>query len=1120
MLETQGTHVFIFRDAMMEQLSEPRIASACERGFWAEPQTIDAVQPTELEVDAGTFTCRLPDGRQATVGVIQENGQVTVSSDLPGPVEILTVAEATVLVALLRREELGVFFLPSLRYRRLRQAAIAYGLEHELDLDRYLMPTVADGRLIVQPRLAGLLPLTSPKLRELGEQASNQQHPQALDGASAEQTILVISRHKYYRNPVVELIVAERTKSGGLKPPFNRIEPLRQLATATGVDEAKFYAAIARLQQVENGDRMTSDLTALHTVIRSGSDYPLYYHDEQFGENFSSKSLVPAKAALMPDTVSLSIRAEGAFYAITGRVTLDGKSYALHKLPLKLGCFFLLKNKMYLAGSALLLSIVALLREQGGKLLIHASKYRDFQRQLLDKLSESIRLEYPDLKSGTPEQLAETGFAALPERLIYLSDFGSHVMMIPVVRYGEAEVAIRTEKQVKAVDGKGNDFMVPRDDGFEQAFLSLLIKQHPYLPEQLDNQLYYFYLHKKYFLDEEWFLPVFDTWRESGIEVFGFNELSGNKLNPHKVSITIKVISGINWFNATHDVRFGRKRASLKKIQAALRNKRNYVELDDGTRGILPKEWIEKFARYFHAGEVADDDTIRYAKSNFETVTTLYEAAMLDEATSQEIQLLRERLRQVESVPAVAEPSGLKAKLRPYQRQGLDWLCFLDSLHFGGILADEMGLGKTVQIIAFMLSQREKGRTGTDLVVVPATLIFNWQRELAVLAPSLKVLTLYGTGRARSAEAVGQYDVVLTSYTTLLADIRFLKDFVFNYVYLDESQNIKNPDSQRYKAVRLLQARNRIAISGTPFENSSFDLYGQLSFACPGLLGDKRYFRDVYGKPIDQFKNQKRRKELQQKIQPFILRRTKQEVAADLPEKVATVLYSEMGTQQRKIYDAYEKEFRDFISALSGNEVDNSPMHVLRGLTRLRQICDSPALLPDGMLNTAVSAKVELLKEQIKDKAPYHKVVIFSQFVSMLQLIGQMLDEIGIGYVSLTGSTRAREQVVNTFQEDPEIRVFLVSLKAGGTGLNLTAAEVVYLVDPWWNPAVENQAIDRVHRIGQDKKVVAYRLVTPGTVEEKVLQLQDTKRALADGLVSDDVSFFRTLDRERLLRLL
>ena len=231
-------------------------------------------------------------------------------------------------------------------------------------------------------------------------------------------------------------------------------------------------------------------------------------------------------------------------------------------------------------------------------------------------------------------------------------------------------------------------------------------------------------------------------------------------------------------------------------------------------------------------------------------------------------------------------------------------------------------------------------------------------------------------------------------------------------------------------------------------------------------------------------------------------------------------LYSEMSTPQRNIYDAYEKEFREFVCALSGQELDRSSMYVLRGLTRLRQICNSPALLPDGMLNTAVSAKIELLREQIIDKSPYHKIVIFSQFVSMLHQIGQMLQEIDVPYVSLTGTTHRRGQVVDAFQDKPEIRVFLVSLKAGGTGLNLTAADVVYLVDPWWNPAVEAQAIDRVHRIGQHRDVVAYRLVTPDSVEEKILQLQATKSELAGRLVVPDASFLKTLNRDRLLELL
>ncbi len=1117
MSDFTATHTVILRNKGVDQLTEWEIVSSGGGVATIDNRVVMTVRSLELKVDSGIFALRLLGGDEALIGVLQEDGHIVVSSNSPGQSDLLTAGEAAVLVAILRREELGVFFRSALRNAKLKQAAVAYGLEHEPDLDRYLSPALVDGKLVIQPCMHGLLPLASRKLRDLGRQL--EAHSQLTEPPLVGRTVIAISRHKYYRHLVVELLDAERTKMGALKAPFTRIQPLDLVATTQDTDMLKLYAAIAKFQQVGGEGRTLTDLDALRAILKHGHVYPFYYHDDQRSENISTKTLVPVQIITLPDA-NLSVRAEGAFYAISGEVTIEHKHYSLHDLPLKFGYFLLFKNTLYLVDNLALLSVIELLKEHRGKLLIHASKYRDFQRQVLDKLSDNLRITYPDIKPGTERQLVETGFSTPPERLIYLSDFGSHVMIIPVVRYGEAEVAIRTEKQVKAVDEQGHDFMVPRDESFEQAFITLLIKQHPYLPEQLDNQLYYFYLHKKHFLDEEWFLPVFEAWNEAGIEVYGFNELSGNKLNPHRVSIDIKVISGINWFNAIHEVRFGKKKASLKKIQAALRNKRKYIVLDDGTQGILPEEWIAKFTAYFQAGEVVDDETIRFAKSNFETITTLYDAAVLADDVAKEIREFRERINHFESMQPMDEPQGLRVKLRPYQRQGLNWLCFLDKFSFGGILADEMGLGKTVQVIAFMLSQRESGRQGTDLVVVPATLVFNWQHELAALAPTLKVLILYGAGRPKTAEIIRQYDVVLTSYTTLLSDIRFLKGVMFNYVYLDESQNIKNPESQRYKAVRLLQARNRMAISGTPFENSSFDLYGQLSFACPGLLGDRRYFRDVYGKPIDQFKNQKRRQELQRKIQPFILRRTKQEVAADLPEKVVMTLYSEMGDQQRNIYDAYEKEFRDFICALSGEELDKSPMHVLRGLTRLRQICNSPALLPDGMINTGISAKIALLKEQLVDKAPYHKVVIFSQFVSMLRLIGQMLDEMGMNYVSLTGSTRNRKEVVASFQEDPEVRVFLVSLKTGGTGLNLTAAEVIYLVDPWWNPAVEEQAIDRVHRIGQHKNVMAYRLVTPNTVEEKVLRLQSTKSALAEGLVSSGDSFFRALDRETLLGLL
>nr|WP_255486850.1 DEAD/DEAH box helicase [Mucilaginibacter sp. SP1R1] len=493
---------------------------------------------------------------------------------------------------------------------------------------------------------------------------------------------------------------------------------------------------------------------------------------------------------------------------------------------------------------------------------------------------------------------------------------------------------------------------------------------------------------------------------------------------------------------------------------------------------------------------------------------------MLDDGVKDELNIYHQKLADFDSVKQIEIPESLNATLRPYQKQGLNWLNFLDDFNFGGCLADDMGLGKSIQVIAFILSQREKNSHNTNLIVVPTSLIFNWQQELAKFAPSIKLHTIYGADRIKNIDDFDQYEVILTSYGTLLSDIVFLKNYHFNYVFLDESQNIKNPESQRYRAVRLLKSRNKITITGTPIENNTFDLYGQLSFACPGLLGSKQYFKDIYSSPIDKFKSSKRAVELQNKIRPFILRRTKQQVATDLPEKTEMVLYCEMGQQQRNIYNTYEKEFREFISATTSEVLKKTPMNVLKGITKLRQICDSPLLLTGEKMPGDASAKIDTLIEQIEGKMAQHKILVFSQFVTMLDLIRKKLTGKGIAFTYLTGQTRNREAVVNEFQNNPEVRVFLISLKAGGTGLNLTEADYVYLVDPWWNPAVENQAIDRCHRIGQDKKIVAVRLICPGTVEEKIMLMQQNKKALANELIQTDSSFVKSLSKQDLLNLL
>jgi SNF2 family DNA or RNA helicase len=541
------------------------------------------------------------------------------------------------------------------------------------------------------------------------------------------------------------------------------------------------------------------------------------------------------------------------------------------------------------------------------------------------------------------------------------------------------------------------------------------------------------------------------------------------------------------------------------------------VALDDGTLGLIPEEWIKKFNDYFKAGKL-DGALIRTPKSRFLDILDLYETEVLSKEAWAEISYLKTKFEHFDTIENIEVPKELKATLRAYQKHGLDWLNFLDGFNFGACLADDMGLGKTIQIIAFLLTQKQKHPEQQSLIIVPTSLMFNWLDEFSRFAPSLKICSHYGNTKLNSKIEIKQFDVVLTTYGTLLSDLNFLKSIAFNYTILDESQAIKNPESQRYRAARMLVSRNKIVMTGTPIENNTYDLYGQLSFVCPGLLGSKNYFKDIYAEPIDKFKDSKRAEELRKKISPFILRRTKKQVIEELPSKTEMLIYCEMGLEQRAIYDTHEAELRDYLQHKTDEEI--SPMHVLTGLTKLRQICDSPSLLPDDEFPNEVSSKIEVLLEQLEAQISNHKVLIFSQFVGMLDLIKKALIERNIKFEYLTGQTKNRAEKVKNFQENQEVRIFLISLKAGGIGLNLTEADYVYLVDPWWNPAVENQAIDRVYRIGQKNKVIAVRLICPNTIEDKMLKLQSSKKDLAGKLVNTEADIFKAFNRKELLEVL
>lgn len=489
-----------------------------------------------------------------------------------------------------------------------------------------------------------------------------------------------------------------------------------------------------------------------------------------------------------------------------------------------------------------------------------------------------------------------------------------------------------------------------------------------------------------------------------------------------------------------------------------------------------------------------------------------YKAAILPPPGAAEIQYLNasrvssltEQLHNFQGITEVALPSGLNAVLRSYQQQGLNWLVFLRTFGLGGVLADDMGLGKTLQTLSFMLYEKQHGRlTKPALIVCPTSLLGNWQNEAARFTPALSVLQVYGAKRRPLFEQLADYDVIVTSYPLLVRDLPLYRQREFSLVVLDEAQHIKNAGSQASQSVRALKREFSLALSGTPLENHLGELKSLFDFVLPGLLGTEAHFNQVYRKPIEKHADSERANHLKQKIAPFMLRRSKNQVATELPEKTEILQLLELEADQRNLYESIRLIMETKVRELFLRKgVAASQIEFLDALLKLRQACCDARLVPiEQAQSVRHNAKLSWLRENLPEMVEEgRRVLLFSQFASMLHLIEQELQFLGISYSKLTGQTKQRQTQIDAFQQG-ETEVFLISLKAGGTGLNLTAADTVIHYDPWWNPAAENQATDRAHRIGQDKPVFVYKLIARNTVEEKVQQLQQYKQGLADQLL-------------------
>ena len=501
----------------------------------------------------------------------------------------------------------------------------------------------------------------------------------------------------------------------------------------------------------------------------------------------------------------------------------------------------------------------------------------------------------------------------------------------------------------------------------------------------------------------------------------------------------------------------------------------------------------------------------------------LPEEAALDDRAAPLTRQLAQQLREFRGLEPVPVSPNLQASLRHYQQQGLDWLHFLYRHGFGGILADDMGLGKTLQTLALLQHLKDRGELQRPaLVLAPTSVAANWLREAAHFAPDLRTLLLHGPGRKAHFDSIGAQDLVVSTYPLLLRDHAVYRERDFALIVLDEAQAIKNPNTKLAREVRQLRGDCRLCLSGTPLENHLGELWSLMDFALPGLLGGQQHFRQHFRTPIENHGDRERQRQLAARVAPFMLRRTKTEVVAELPPKTETIEYVELSGRQRTLYESIrvsmQKRIRDLVAKKG---MARSHIEFLDALLKLRQACIDPRLVKlDKAAGIRESAKLEWLREALPQLLEEGRnLLIFSQFTEVLGLVEGELKALGIDYSKLTGRTRKRQVAIDRFQQG-EVRVFLISLKAGGSGLNLTAADVVIHLDPWWNPAVEAQASDRAHRIGQDKPVFIYKLIAAGTVEERIQQLQMEKRDLANNLFDDTGAAGLPKDGEALLALL
>ncbi len=656
------------------------------------------------------------------------------------------------------------------------------------------------------------------------------------------------------------------------------------------------------------------------------------------------------------------------------------------------------------------------------------------------------------------------------------------------------------ELQTGSYQYDGKSFLMARDQEAEGNLISMLQEMN-FQPRNNAN----------WFLEpEEAIVFLLDAYPKlvENYRVYGEKNLTRYKVRLSQPVIVAEVESDEKekWFNLDLSVQYDDQRVPIDKIWKAWTQGKRYVQLKDGSYTSLPESWLKRLG---HKLRALGFDPEKPPQKQFKQ----FEAPVLDKIledlpeahTDSFWNSLKQKIHDFTEIQALKVPKGLNATLRPYQLQGVSYLNFLREYGFGGILADEMGLGKTVQTLTFILHMVERGHKAPNLIVVPTSVLPNWEREAEKFTPALKRLTVYGAKREGMFKKIADSNLVITTYALLRRDLDELLNYEFQSIILDEAQNIKNPNTITARSVRRLRGKMRLCLSGTPIENNLFELWSLFEFLMPGFLGSQNSFQRGIVKPIKDG-DEETLDYLRGRVKPFILRRTKGEVAKDLPPKIENVHYCALIEEQAELYAALAKKLRDqVLRDVDEKGLAKSQMSILDALLKLRQICCHPRLLKLDMpgVNTNLpSGKFDTFKDLVTDVIEEgHKVLVFSQFVQMLHIIRSWLQITETPFAYLDGASKDRFEQVDRFNNTPEIPIFLISLKAGGTGINLTSADYVIHYDPWWNPAVESQATDRTHRIGQLRQVFSYKLICTNTVEEKILKLQEMKKGIADAII-------------------